>query len=97
MATEQNITPVPLKIPNRWATGWKNSKEYGALIGATIIALTFVVNGIALGLYGFDLVHPSPRIAQALGAISMAFASYAMGWLVWSGVRFHLSGNKKRK
>lgn len=96
---EQNITPVPEppKAPGKWATDWKNFKEYGSLIGATGLALTFVVNGIALGLYGFGLVHPSEMVARVFGSISIAFASYAMGWLVWSGVKFHMSTNKKRR
>lgn len=102
MSTEHNTTPpsdTNNKIPfaEKWSAFWSKTAEYSKLLGMTGLALVFIINGVAVGLYCFGLVHP-PKVAAAMfGAVSFSFAAYALGAMVFSGVKWQISSNKKRR
>jgi len=105
MSTEQNITSqsntmktVPdVSFGEKWSAFWSKVGEGGKLIGMTGLALVFIINGVAVGLYCFGLVHPSQGVAAIFGALSFSFAAYALGAMVFNGVKWQLSSNKKRR
>lgn len=95
MSTEQNITTndkpkltTPSWIPSTWSGICQMAK--------TAVVLVFIINSVALGLYGFGLVRPDHNTATVFGAIAIAFAAVVLGTFVNNGVKFQ-STNKKRK
>ena len=96
MATEQNNndnSKSKSDVMNSWfSTRWDEVK----LGSKTLIALVFIINSMALGLYALDLVNPSTQTLAVLGAISIAFAAIILGTFVHQGVKFQ-STSKKRK
>lgn len=70
--------------------------QYIKHMSITAVALLFIINSVAIGLYAFGFVHPSPKLAAVFGAVSMAFATVVLGALVHSGVQ-HQTTNKKRR
>lgn len=96
MSTEQNITTAEDRRSaiKEW---WTNTMEVAKMLGLTGLAMIFIINGVGVGLYCLDLVEPSANIAAGFGSISLAFAAYVLWLLVNSGVKFHLSNNKRRR
>jgi hypothetical protein len=74
--------------------------KYGEL-GKTILivaaVLTFIINGIVMGLYCFGLVQLPSGLATVFGIVSFGFAAWMLGMMVVSGVQYKISGNKRRK
>ena len=97
MSTEQNNNE-PVKS-NRWAgtSAWFSSRyDEGKLLSKTIIALVFIVNSMALGLFALDLVNPSEQTAAVMGAIAITFAAVVLGLFVHQGVKFQSTNKRKR-
>ena len=97
MSTEQNNNE-PVKS-NRWAgtSAWFSSRyDEGKLLSKTIIALVFIVNSMALGLYALDLVNPSEQASAVMGAIAITFAAVVLGLFVHQGVKFQSTNKRKR-
>lgn len=65
------------------------------LLSKTAIALLFIINSIALGLFALDLVNPSRGVAAVFGAISIAFAAVVLGTFVHHGVKFQAKSKKR--
>ena len=97
MSTEQNNNE-PVKS-NRWSgtsTWFSDRYDEGKLLSKTIIALVFIVNSMALGLFAFELVSPSEQTAAVMGAISIVFAAVVLGKFVHQGVKFQSTNKRKR-
>lgn len=97
MSTDNNTTPTTEDKP-KWITPAWIPKTWGNICqtAKTAVVLVFIVNSVALGLYGFGLVRPDHTMATVFGAISIAFAAVVLGTFVNNGVKFQ-STNKKRK
>lgn len=91
MSAEQSKTESMSKTP-WYKTVWNYAKHFTK----TSWSLLYIVNGIAIGLYAFDFVHPPHIVAAAFGAISIAFAAVHLAILVNAGVKYE-TGNKRRK
>lgn len=70
--------------------------EEAKLLSKTAVALLFIVNSVALGMYAFGLVQPSKSMAIGFGAISFAFAAVVLGTFVHYGVKFQSTTKRKR-
>lgn len=76
----------------QWA---KDAWAAGPYVIKAAAALVFIVNSVALGLYGFGLVRPSESVASAMGAVSLSFAAVVLWLFIYNGVRYQ--PNKKKR
>ena len=94
MSTEQNSNDSNKsdKVNAWFSSRWSEGK----LLSKTAIALVFIVNSMALGLFALGLVKPSDQTAAVFGAISIAFAAVVLGTFVHQGVKFQTNAKRKR-
>ena len=96
MSTEQNNNDKSNSKSDA-VSAWFTSRWDELKLGSkTAIALVFIVNSMALGLYALDLVNPSSQTLAVLGAISIAFAAIILGTFVHQGVKFQSTNKRKR-
>ena len=94
MSTEQNNNDTS---KSNKAADWVSDRwDEGKLLSKTIIALVFIVNSMALGLFALDLVDPSAQVAAVMGAISIVFAAVVLGTFVHQGVKSQSTVKRKR-
>lgn len=97
MSKELNMTPLNLPKSKMTTPVWvSESWDWLCLAAKTGIVLVFIVNSVALGLYGFGLVDPNKETTAVFGAVSIAFAAVVLGTFVNNGVKFQTT-NKRRK
>lgn len=94
MSTEQNNNDN--NKPNRFSFDWVAMWDGLKLITKTAVVLVFIVNSVALGLYGLGLVNPDRLTATVFGAISFAFAAVVLGTYVNGGVKQQATIKRKR-
>lgn len=94
MSTEQNNNDTSKS--NKASEWFSNRYDESKLLSKTIIALVFIVNSMALGLFALDLVNPSRQAAAIMGAISIVFAAVILGTFVHQGVKFQSTNKRKR-
>ena len=96
MSTEQNNNDKSNSKSDA-VSAWFTSRWDELKLGSkTAIALVFIVNSMALGLFAFDLVNPSEQTAAVMGAISIVFAAVVLGKFVHQGVKFQSTNKRKR-
>lgn len=79
------------KFNGDWiASSWASVKYYSK----TAIVLLFIINSVALALYGFELVRPSKTALLFMAAVSASFAAVVLFTYIHSGVK---SSNKKKR
>lgn len=96
MSTEQNNdTQQPSR--REMVGGWFSHRyEEAKLFSKTAVALLFIVNSVALGLYAFGAISPAKSIIMWGGAVSLAFAAIVLGTFVHHGVKFQSTTKRKK-
>lgn len=94
MSTEQNSNEDSKM--NKASAWFSNRCDEAKLLSKTIVALVFIVNSMALGLFALGLVKPSEAMAAVFGAISITFAAVVLGTFVHQGVKFQSTNKRKR-
>lgn len=63
----------------------------------TIIVLVFIINSVALSLYGFGLISPNVQATSIMGAVAATFAAIVLFTFVHNGVKSQITNNKRKR
>lgn len=71
---------------------WNGVQNYAK----TFIVLAFIINSVALALYGFGLIDLNRPTASVLGAIAAAYGAIVLFNFVHNGVKSSVNNKRKR-
>jgi len=62
----------------------------------TLVVLMFIINNVALALYGFGLISPDIKATSVMGAIAAAYAVVILFTFVNGGVKNQTTSKRKK-